>query len=725
MPVKRIKEFIKSALINFIENNIGNGKYAILLSIFVLILLRVAINVVFYLINSFDSFSFDLINYFHSVILIVTLVIFEYQKLKNTISKIKQKKEQFFKEYIRISVVVVLIMLLIMLFVENNSRLVYNTNTLSYITTIDIFSIIAAYIFTKMMSFVYKWLILFKNKYTESIILVLIILALLSYVITLIEIIFNQQIMSSTVNVIIYLTIFILIFSITNNFRWLATLTTSKKNILLVTTSVTLLILFIGFFSIQQVIQVRQDINYLVINYNYRMFLMLAAIVFIAYSIKLFFVLIVSLPTAKIIDKQTDEINLISNSYKNIISIRTDFNLLLKKILHDTKVATEATAAWCELYKKNSAKKHVEVPFFEGIDVELIYKLHKNSKLKEMLYDIEEPTVIETVPTSSYWRFFVKFIPEANSVAIIPIISNKRRIGTLILIDKKEYKFNEESLVLMNTLFDIMNVVYNNVKMRIESIEMHKELELGQKIQAQLLPLSCPDFPSYSIDVHSKSSKEVGGDYYDFVKLADGRSCIIIGDVSGKGITAAFIMAYIKGIVTSLAPLANSPKELLVLINSAFEINQIDRKLFVTMLAVRIDDDDGNITFARAGHTPLLAKLSNSCQFYQPAGLGIGLINNGIARDFSFADKIEEFTLKMNKNDFCVLFTDGLNELRNEKNEEYGLENFKNFISNLEVNEENIASEVNSLIINELERYSEMAEQRDDLTILTFSFNGK
>ena len=133
-------------------------------------------------------------------------------------------------------------------------------------------------------------------------------------------------------------------------------------------------------------------------------------------------------------------------------------------------------------------------------------------------------------------------------------------------------------------------------------------------------------------------------------------------------------MAYIKGIVSSLAPLASSPKELLVLINSAFEINQTDRKLFVTMLAVRIDDDNGNITFARAGHTPLLAKLSNSCQFYQPSGLGIGLINNEIVKDFSFADKIEECTLKMNKNDFCVLFTDGLNELRNEKDEEYGLE---------------------------------------------------
>lgn len=452
---------------------------------------------------------------------------------------------------------------------------------------------------------------------------------------------------------------------------------------------------------------------------------MLVAIAFIAYSIKLFFVLIVSLPTAKIIDKQTDEINLISNSYKNIISIGTDFNLLLEKILYDTKVATAATAAWCELYKKNSAKKYVEIPFFEGIDVKLIYELHNNSRLKEILNNIEEPTVIETVPTNLSWRFLVKFIPEANSVAIIPIISNKRRLGTLILIDKKEYKFNEGSLVLMNTLFDIMNVVYNNVKMSIESIEIHKELELGQRIQSQLLPLSCPDFPSYSIDVHSKSSKEVGGDYYDFVKLADGRSCIIIGDVSGKGITAAFIMAYIKGIVSSLASLASSPKELLVLINSAFEINQTDRKLFVTMLAVRIDDDNGNITFARAGHTPLLAKLSNSCQFYQPSGLGIGLINNEIVKDFSFADKIEECTLKMNKNDFCVLFTDGLNELRNEKDEEYGLENFKDFISNLEVNEENIASEVNSLIINELERFSDMVEQRDDLTILTFSFNGK
>ncbi len=182
-------------------------------------------------------------------------------------------------------------------------------------------------------------------------------------------------------------------------------------------------------------------------------------------------------------------------------------------------------------------------------------------------------------------------------------------------------------------------------------------------------------------------------------------------------------MAYIKGIVTAVAPRVNSPKELLEITNASL-VNEVDKRLFVTILAFVIDDDNGNITFARAGHTPLLTRISGRYEYFTPRGIGIGILNkNNSLIKINFADKIEEMSLKLTPGDFCVLFTDGVTEAMNLENEEFGLDRLKKSLEEAEQNNFHLAPEkIIKTITNQIKIFAGETEPHDDTTIVIINF---
>jgi len=270
---------------------------------------------------------------------------------------------------------------------------------------------------------------------------------------------------------------------------------------------------------------------------------------------------------------------------------------------------------------------------------------------------------------------------------------------------------------LHGDLYSLVSI--QNIRKEIEREQLSKELEIAWGVQKSLLPRDNPRIDGYDIAGACVPAKEVGGDYYDFIPLGKDKLAIVIGDVSGKGIPAAFYMTLVKGFVKSLVNEKISPKKVLIELNSLL-CGTLEKKSFVTMIVSILDISAGKIIGARAGHNPAIhySLSSDSLSLIKPDGMALGLRKGRI-----FGQSIEEFEVKLREGDWFILCTDGFTEARNKHLEEFGEERFVSAIR------QNLNNDSNLLIgavfdkVNQFEHHSsrvqkETTVQHDDMTII-------
>lgn len=211
-----------------------------------------------------------------------------------------------------------------------------------------------------------------------------------------------------------------------------------------------------------------------------------------------------------------------------------------------------------------------------------------------------------------------------------------------------------------------------------EKERIKRELEIARQVQLSFLPRQLPELTGLDVAALCLPANEVGGDYYDFVKLGQNRLGVLIGDVSGKGVSAAFYMTLTKGIIKSSVQESPSPAEVLIRANRLFYEN-VERGIFVSLIYGVFDLTQRTFTSARAGHNPilLLRRQQQNAQFVSPQGLALGL-NQGEV----FARNIQEQTLVLNSGDVFVFYTDGFTEAMNGRNEEFGEARMSEILSN-------------------------------------------
>ena len=247
-----------------------------------------------------------------------------------------------------------------------------------------------------------------------------------------------------------------------------------------------------------------------------------------------------------------------------------------------------------------------------------------------------------------------------------------------------------------------------------EKRRLEEELRIAREIQMSLLPRDEVSIPGVTVTATCVPAREVGGDYYDFIRLGPRRLGILIADVSGKGTSAAFYMAELKGLVLALSQIYQSPKQLLIEVNRIMAAN-IDARSFVTMIYAVLDMDDGTLTYARAGHTPLIylrgPQGGDRIDVLAPNGLVVGL--DGF--DAHFDAMIEEASLDVAKGDIAVLFTDGVSEAMNKDSDLFGEDRLSSLV------EENAGVAVETLrerILTDLDAFVGDADQHDDMTLV-------
>jgi PAS domain S-box-containing protein len=237
-----------------------------------------------------------------------------------------------------------------------------------------------------------------------------------------------------------------------------------------------------------------------------------------------------------------------------------------------------------------------------------------------------------------------------------------------------------------------------------ERERIEQELRVARLIQHTLLPKSLPELEGHQIAVHYQPAREVGGDFYDFLWLPDGRLGLIVGDVSGKGVPAAIVMAITRTMLRSAYHLG-SPGEILEKVNDDL-LPDIPPNVFVTCLAALLDSKTGRLQYANAGHDPPFARYASGVGKLRATGMPLGLMPDMIYEQ-------KEITLEPGES--ILFYSDGLAEAHSPHHEMFGFPRIEKFVGAHSEGERMIDS-----LLAELERFTgEGWEQEDDITLLT------
>ncbi|NQT06904.1 MAG: CHASE2 domain-containing protein [Candidatus Omnitrophica bacterium] len=236
---------------------------------------------------------------------------------------------------------------------------------------------------------------------------------------------------------------------------------------------------------------------------------------------------------------------------------------------------------------------------------------------------------------------------------------------------------------------------------------IEKELEVATKIQESFLPENPPEQNQIDIAAKMSPAKQVGGDLYDFVELQDGRTGIMIGDVSGKGVPAALYMARAVSLFRLFSKTSPDTKEAVTRLNDTLS-DESKANLFVTLAYLIFDTRKNLLTFSSGGHLPtiLLKKGEDVCRLLDvKKGMPLGLMSG----------EYDQESVSVSSGDIIILYTDGVSEAMSRRREEFGEERLtKAIIKNRELGSRGLLEALDS----EISKFAKGAPQHDDITLI-------
>ncbi|RMH89432.1 MAG: GAF domain-containing protein, partial [Calditrichaeota bacterium] len=394
-----------------------------------------------------------------------------------------------------------------------------------------------------------------------------------------------------------------------------------------------------------------------------------------------------------------------------------------------TQLITQLTArvlgshcAWLELYEPEENRLRVVSHINLSQQQILQNPFDDPEGFNRMIIQEKKPVLINDIPQHPELKHLGNWHQQVRSMLATPLFSNRGQLmGILYAAKSQSYGFDIDDVSLMEGFANQTAIALENAKLWQTSIEkerLEQELKVAREVQLRLVPQEMPRVGGFEIDSYFLTAYEVGGDYYDFIQFSDNLPGVVIGDVSGKGTSAAFYMAEFKGVIQTLAHTSRDPGKLLCRANRIF-YPTIERHSFVTAIVGKLIPDRNRFRFARAGHTPVLhcSPARGLVTFLQPPGLGIGLDRGPL---FEKILRVEEVELA--PGDTLLLFTDGLIELRNAGGEEYGEERLAAMVQECH---ELSAEALKDRILNDIMDFSEGTPLHDDLTLVIIKRIGR
>ena len=472
------------------------------------------------------------------------------------------------------------------------------------------------------------------------------------------------------------------------NLKWIPYLTFKEKWKSLLFLSI---ILLSAGFLFRRLISYGTD-DRLQINLTDNLFLMaLFGFIFI-YALFSFLVTLFNLPTSSVFEqKLTEAINF--QRLSQSIQPEENEEQVLDILMDSCMSASYSDGAWLEL-NEDEHRHEEQIRFMDLTTKNEIAEWIKTQKTAEVWAIGEKPD--QLTPLSIRLEH-----PKFESALLVPLIINKAVIGRMVLCKEVKDGFNKEMVNIISTFTRQACIAVENHRLLNQAIQNERyqeELKIAQRVQKALLPTRLDHPESFGICAYSNAADEVGGDYYDTFKLDESRYVLIIGDVSGKGTSAAFHMSQMKGVFHSLIQLGLSPAEFMIKANSALS-KCLERNHFITASIFIIDLEKKEICHSRAGHVPTLvySAQEEKSEFLMFDGLGLGILRNKL-----YENHVQEKTFRYKAGDILVLITDGIVEAKNQKGLQFGFERVKSLV---EINHSKSPKEIQQVLIDSLHAF--------------------
>jgi sigma-B regulation protein RsbU (phosphoserine phosphatase) len=323
-----------------------------------------------------------------------------------------------------------------------------------------------------------------------------------------------------------------------------------------------------------------------------------------------------------------------------------------------------------------------------------------------------KPLLIENVETHPLFQRKSRRRYSTKSLLSVPLIYQKRVLGVLNVNNRNDAGiFTQSDELLLSTLANFIVIAIQKSWMRAKILqgERHEaDLRVAREIQEQVLPAQLPSRERWEFSARNLPARWIAGDFFDAIPVADDRTCVVIGDVCGKGVPAALYMARVMAYCRVVSQVRRTAGGILAFVNDLLASEWTDLT-FVTALACVFDNRSGRITFCSAGHPmPYRVRESTGEVSVVEAGHGLPL---GVESGSSF----EDVGIEAQPGDAFVLYTDGITEAKNTDGEIFHEKRLQDVLRGHRGRPETLTQS----ILTAVQTFTGREPQSDDLTLVT------
>jgi serine phosphatase RsbU (regulator of sigma subunit) len=371
---------------------------------------------------------------------------------------------------------------------------------------------------------------------------------------------------------------------------------------------------------------------------------------------------------------------------------------------------------WQSLLRRDGSKAPEEAPAVADVPQQAAPELDiaPNDPILAYLASVSGVVEVEKLDLESP---ALEQMKEAGVKLVVPLVSQGELIGILNLgprLSQQEYSADDRKLLSdlatqTAPAVRVAQLVRQQQQEAQERERIEQELRVARLIQQTLLPKKLPELPGYDVAAYYQPAREVGGDFYDFLDLEDGRLGLVVGDVTDKGVPAALVMATTRTMLRAAAQRLDTPGEVLKRVNDVL-VQEIPPNMFVTCLYAILDRESGRLVYANAGHDlpyRRRAGRKGGAEELRATGMPLGLLP-GMG--------YEEKEILLQKGESVLFYSDGLVEAHDPRREMFGFPRLQGLVGT----HRSGGSSLISFLLSELARFTgEDWEQEDDITLVT------
>jgi serine phosphatase RsbU (regulator of sigma subunit)/pSer/pThr/pTyr-binding forkhead associated (FHA) protein len=301
-----------------------------------------------------------------------------------------------------------------------------------------------------------------------------------------------------------------------------------------------------------------------------------------------------------------------------------------------------------------------------------------------------------------------------RSVMCVPLLArdSNKPFGVIQLdTQERSKKFSAEDLKLLVAVASQAAVAIENARLYQDlrqKEQLERDMALARQVQLSILPEQLPSQPGYEFFAHYASALAVGGDYYDFVSWPDGRLAVMIGDVVGKGMSAALLMAKLSSDARYCLLAEADPRDSIARLNN---LMQSDNR-FITLLAAVLDPKEHIVTLVNAGHLMPLIYRRSTGMLKEAIGRDVGGLPVGIEKNVTYTSA----QMKLEQGEGLVLFTDGVTDAEDKNGNQFRLKRVYEVLTNGTL----VPHAMGERLVGAVKQFSLGCKQRDDITVVCF-----